>query len=246
MLICGLTANSYAQERCNLDFKVQNIGEEHNKRVMELYQGVDFSNAAKAKEMVLNNANGLDFDASTLKMTRAEIIQVGLDVSAELSKYDNDIRNWKDNPIQKSDAYPYIENILKEVDNLSSLSELNKNIDAIVMEAKQKLKCQDLDLVIATAEVTKGSAYLWTPKSMNGLGYYEQTVGNSSNSNQARTAAQIIKGAIIGDASALSASFIKMGWMIAAGLEVPGANVAILVGLAIDAAIGSAMGALFG
>ncbi len=56
-------------------------------------------------------------------------------------------------------------------------------------------------------------------------------------------ALKIIK-AIIGDASALSASFLTMGTAIAMESSVLGANAAILTTLAIEAVIGSAFAVL--
>lgn len=243
---CALTfLYTFSQDKsiCNLNFTELNIGEEHNKRVLELYENVEVKDLKNGLQQIISNANNLKFSTEGLNVSQAEIIKIGLEVSQNLSKYNNDVRNWPDAPIKKTLSYSYIEQILKEVDNLVNIDDFNKKMDIIESKAKSNLKCQDLDIVLATISVTKSSAYLWEPKDLGGYGLFDKKFGKIQNVDAGhKSLRKLIGDVIIGDASALSASFMSMGIMIAAGLSVPGANVAILTGLAIDAAIGSACG----
>ncbi len=226
-----------------MNFSELNIGEEHNKRVLELYENLDVNNLENGLLQIKSKAKSLNFSTEGLGVSQADIMKIGIEVSENLSKYNNDIRNWPDAPIKKSEAYPYLEQILSNVDNIINIEDFNKKLDLIEMQAKANLSCQDLDIILATIKVTKSSAYLWEPIEIGGYGLFEKKFGITKEGVASRKSFRdLIAGVITGDASALSASFLAMGTMIAAGLSVPGANVAILTGLAIDAAIGSACG----
>lgn len=242
-----LHSNAQIANTCNINFSEFSIGDEHNKRVLELYENVEVKNLEDGLAQIKKNANNLNFSTEGLGVSQADIVKIGTEVSENLAKYNNDIRNWPDAPIKKTAAYPYISQILSEVDNLVNIADFNKKLDIIESQARQGLTCQDLDIVIATIGVTRSSAYLWEPIELGGYGLFEKKFGKIEEGLASRKSLRdLVAGVIVGDASALSASFLAMSAMLAIGLSTPGLNVAILTGLAIDAAIGSACGGFMG
>lgn len=232
-----------------INFSEVNIGQLHNDKIKEFYSGVNLSNSSEAEQNILTKFKNFNYDPSVLGFTRTQYNQMSTELLDSLKKYNYDIRNWNIPELRNSSAYPYIVPIMEEIEKFEQVSSLNIALDSIKNLAITKLSCEDRDLVIGTIEITKSSAKLWSDESMGGEGFYRQSFPDKFSDDpnlRNKSAKQIIKAAIIGDASALSASFLKMGAMIAVGLEVPGANVAILVGLAADALLGSAMAALFG
>lgn len=233
-----------------LDFNAVDIGELHNQTVISLYNGVDFTNLQNAENGINNNFVNLQYDPSTLGISKNQFNQFSFDLIDDLKACNFDLRNCNSSIITSEASYPFIVQILDAIDNITTVNNLNTNLDGIQNQAALSLSQADLDVIIAAIKIAKKSAYLWSPVSMGGLGYYEDIFGPfppaPTPSGMSDAARNLIKKVLVSDVSALSASFIKLGGMIAVGLEIPAVNVAILVGLAVDAALGSAFGGLLG
>ncbi len=227
-------------EECNtLDFTAADIGAIHNETVVKLYEGVDPLDSAAAYLKIRENFIALNTDRSVFGISDNEYNEKIFAISDELKQVDYDLRRINDNEITSSPAYPYICSILNEVDSLSDYNRFLVSISQIQADAEMNLTCTDKDIVIAALNIAKGSAELWLSESLGGAGFYESTLPCETMISQ--KVKNLIKYVLVADINALAIDFIKMGVLIAAGMEVPGANVAILTSLAIDAAYNSAL-----
>lgn len=238
-----MTIKSSTRECLTLNFVEVNIGQLHNDGIKKVYEGLDFKDPVAARAKIINNFEAINYDPTTLGITREQFNSETRSIISELEANNYDIRNYTDASITSAASYPYLVNIMNEIEGLVDLTELNQSLDVIENQVNANLTCTDKDVVLATIKIARSSAQLWLPTNLGGEGYYDQVVLMKGGKTSA--AQRLITNAIIADASSLSASFLKWGAMLAVGLEVPGANMAILVGLATDALLGSAMSLFF-
>jgi hypothetical protein len=218
------------------DFTTFDFGAAHNSDVQALYQGVDFSNPTTAKQQIIDNFNNIEVDASQLGMSNEDYHTKVIAMVNNLAAIHYDLRNTTDVAVRGSKYFPYIVRILNEASNITDLQKFNTNILAIETDATNNLSCLDLDVVLGTAKVAISSAALWAPTSLGGQAYGDGKVWLSLDSGW--------RGALIGDCSGSAGYFTSIGIGGALGWGIPGANVALLGGWALAAAIGSGCGAL--
>ena len=247
--IKSINSNFNSNLECtNLNFDSLNIGQKHNEVVLELLEDVNVDDTSTIQSIIKNNFFNQNFDASLFSLSKAEYSDLIFNLTNNIKNAGWDLRNMDDSDIKLSPSYSYIAQILSSVDSIkfndsNSYNDFCYNLDIIKTEVEQNLSCIDKDIVLATISCARGSAKLWLPEEYGGNGelgnihpQYKQVSENVK---------RIIRNVILADLSALSGDFIKMGTMIAAGMEVPGANVIILTSLAMDAAFASAISSMF-
>jgi hypothetical protein len=227
------TATSYVP----IDFT--GLGDMHNKYLTDAINATDFSSPTWRDDLFSNFTKN-KVDVATLGITDEQWAQDQINLRNEMESYGFDFRNAKNvdlNPVAKK----YVDQVLDESERIENLSDFATTLASIQGQATKELSGSDLDLVRAVIIVAQSSATLWAPVSIGGKGFYDQLSNNAGQHGVPMPEGW--RGALIGDASGACGAFMHLGIMGAIGLEVPGANLAIGVGIALDAAIGSGIGA---
>ncbi len=230
----------YLSSYSPLDFTQINLGTLHNQYVINSYNNLDFSKSTW-REDLFNNYSNINFDPTPLGLTHAQFVERLRTFNNQMASFSYDVRNATTSPINENIS-PFVNQILNECDNITSLEVFNTKLNEIQTNAEHTLYGQDLDIIKASIIVGRSSAYLWAPKSIGGYGLFDQLKMRTKTYN-VNVCAKGWRGAVVGDVSASAQYFTGLGIGIAIGW-VPGANVVILGSWGIAAAIGSACGAL--
>lgn len=212
---------------------------------MEIYSNLDLSNLDAAQETVKTKIGQIEYDPSAIEMTREEYNTMSREILSDLKEMNFDIRNSKNSQLTDRPCFPILVDVMSAIERFEGVGELNASLDSLENITNLTLSCDDKSIVIGTIKIARSSAYLWSDESMGGLGLLDNSL-NRQKFHALASWKKVLKIAIVADASSLSASFIKYGTALALGLEVPGANLAILTGLALDAIYGSGIGAIVG
>jgi|GEM_PF-2306633 len=250
ILFITISFNSCSENEGNLAFlnpqcfgftkeELKNVGKMHNEYVTSVYQTVDFRTCQGCDLEVINEFSKIDINLSQLEKTKEELILESKVRFEQLKDISFDLRQLNNHKFSQN-SFDYLSQLMEEMDKIenyddfvTNLVKLQSNIDEDI-----SLSCFDWELLTGTIEVAKASVYLWLPKSLGGLDYYQLAHNGQIGSRWSwRNAAKA-------DVAESATYFLGLGIGAAAGLFVPGSNVAILGGWALSAGLSSALGGL--
>lgn len=226
----------------------------HNSVVADLYNSVDFSDSSKAFDQIwynfTNNVNIENSILEDLQMSRDSFNNLGIFIWNEVKECQNDVRNSDDYSMYGTEVYTYINELFSIVDNFdenSTVSNMLSQVNEIKVNAASNLAGANLDFVNSVADVLSGSIQIWLPTDMGGNGYIDLFDGKKGNDTKVQLSDKqkaAIKGALLADASSMAIGLQVTAWaaLASGGTMAPAA----LVTTCIEAALGSAFGALTG
>ena len=215
------------------------IGTNHNRYLTEVYAAVDFDSCVNCKEEIIAAFKSLDIDVSGLGVSLDSLIDIAAKTYNNLESID--IRTWTNPPFNQS-THNYLSAIMDELDYSSSHSEYVHRLDSlkILVKSDNSIDCFSEEIIIATIEVAKNSAYLWMPVHMGGVDYYSLY---QQNSIEFRRRPWSWRNAFTSDVASVGASMIELAVLMAITSAVaPPGNLLIATGIAVNAAFGSAIG----
>lgn len=230
------------------------LGSLHNSVVADLYNSVDFSDSSKAFDQIwhnfTNNVNVENSILEDLQMSRDSFNNLGIFIWDEVKDCQFDVRNSDNYSMYGTEVYMYINQLFSIVDNFdenSTASNMLSQVNIIKGDAASNLTGANLDFVNSVADVLSGSIQLWLPANMGGDGRIDLFDGKKGNNAKVQLSDKqkaAIKGALLADASSMAIGLQVTAWTAIAtgGTLAPAA----LVATCIEAALGSAFGALTG
>lgn len=241
-----------------MDFKKVDLGDLHNQVVLRIYdrydkhvnnsEGLRLTEVPRqtpveierervrvVREQIISELRATPFDATLMGITNEQFYAGAIQMIDDLAANDFDIRNFTI-PVCAPTVMTYVTDILDQIENLNTLSEMNTAFDEIQLRALAELRGIELDEVTGILEIARGSAYLWS----NADGSFI----NISGARNARTMGGPKK-VLVADVSASAGFFLRMGIMGAIFASTPGTNAVIFAGWALSAGISSACAALY-
>lgn len=214
--------------------ELESIGTFHNQYLITVYQNIDFNACTDCDREVIHEYKQLDIDVSDLNVTLDELINKSVDIYNNLEN--NDARLWTNSPLNNT-TQNYVNSILDLFDNSNQYTDFIQNLEALQIDANgdSNLSCLNLEIVTATIEVAKNSAYLWMPEDAGGLDFY-----SIANPNLVQTRWSW-RDAFAGDVGAVAASMFELAGVMAASTAFPPGNGIIALGIGINAGVGSAL-----
>lgn len=214
------------------------IGTNHNRYLAEVYAAVDFDSCVNCEQEITTAFKSLDIDVSGLGISLDSLIDIAAKTYNNLESID--IRTWTNPPFNQS-THNYLSAIMDELDYSSSHSDYVHRLDSlkVMVKSDNSIDCLNGEIIIATIEVAKNSAYLWMPVNMGGLGYYSLY---QQNSIEFRGRPWSWRNAFASDIAAVGSSMMELAVLLAVTSVAPPANGLIALGIGVNAAFGSAIG----
>lgn len=256
------------ENKCfTLDFTEVNIGELHNQYMIKSYSkikknfNVDIKNMQsmprkvlqkQLAEIIIDEYSNIQYDPTPIGYSHDQFMEKAVLLVDSLSSVQYDIRNFSDDYLNSTTteiAYQYVERMINTVESNNNLQDIYNEIDKIERDANEKLRGNDLAIVIGTIAIARSSAYLWAPENQRGYDLYSKTFGTLAPEKITSIEWKPIRlnwwqRALIGDMSASAQYFIGIGVAGALGAAAPGSNVVVLGGWAVAAGMGSAFAAV--
>lgn len=143
--------------------------------------------------------------------------------------------------IRNTEIFPYFIEVIRAIEGMTSLSDLNERLDLIlVAAANNNIDCVGYDALLGSIQITKSSAILWSPIEQGGLGFYEEIYGAQNE----KAIPEWLKRTVKADASSSMTYMLGVG--IAGAISsaaIPPTGAIFLGGWALSAGLGSAVGA---
>ncbi|MCA0236555.1 MAG: hypothetical protein LCH81_09245 [Bacteroidetes bacterium] len=216
------------QERggaCSGEFsslEIQSIGTMHNTVVMDVFENYDFETTNIDLELRTN------FASAYSSLTYNQVTNI---INVATSTFDiNDHTASINDPL----VYSYYDDICDLLNNFSTISELNEELDKLEESIIEDLECTDRDFLLVCISVARNSSSLWAPVSIGGSGYYDdieeklELMGAVQYRINWRNVAEA-------DLWGAASAFFAYGF----GLAVPGTNAAIAISIAYSAGFSS-------
>ncbi len=204
----GTSLNTEALSCFNFtETELISIGDYHNRYLTQVYESVDFNSCDNCEEEITNAFKNLDIDVSGLGISLDSLINMAAKTYSNLES--TDIRTWTNSPFNQS-THNYLSAIMDELDYSSSHSDYVDRLDSLklLVTGDNSIDCLNKEVIIATIEVAKKSAYLWMPVSMGGLDYYSLY---QQNSIEFRRRPWSWKNAFTSDVASVGASMMEFG-----------------------------------
>lgn len=215
--------------------ELESIGTIHNQYLTQVYEAVDFTACNNCRDAIIEEFKRLDVDVSGLGISLDSLINQSVRIYDGLES--PDIRNWSNSPFNQT-TQSYLNSIMDAFDSATSYSGYLRSLSTLqtTVNNDNSLSCLDLEIINATIEVAKNSAYLWMPESAGGLNYYAIAHQNSVEPRWSW------RNAFASDVASCAASMFELAGVLALTSVAPPANAAIAIGIGINAAVGSAIG----
>lgn len=232
------------------EHEYENLGELHNETVIRLVSGIDFIEDDSTENKLWTNFENMDVNdlLLDLSISRDSFNQIALDVVNEVKACNYDLRNascFSDFSIDLKVSINQLFSIVDGINGNTSLQTLQYIINEVDSVAQLTLDENDIIFYMGISDVLKGSAKLWLPTTIGGEGYIDKLFFNSGSSKEALSQRQldIIGKALLGDAAGMGVGMTQLavGAVLTGGAATP----ALLVTACINAALGSAVSALW-
>ena len=231
-------------------YEYENLGELHNESVINIVAGIDFIEDDSIENKLWSNFEEMNVDGLLLDLSisRDSFNQIALDIVYEVKSSNYDLRNASCFSNFSNDLRVSINQLFSIVDSINgntSLQSLLYKVNKVDSIAQLTLNENDIIIYVGISDVLKGSAKLWLPTTIGGDGYIDKLFQISGSSKEPLSQRQldIISKALLGDATGMGIGMTKLavGAILTGGVATP----ALLVSACIDAALASAVSALW-